>query len=61
MNRARAWAAHWLPNVLLNDPSIDNRDDWMQWCTTYLYELLGTDLFLPLYATNIQRHRIAVN
>eukprot|EP00959_Pyramimonas_sp_CCMP1952_P088668 1855379-Pyramimonas_sp.AAC.1 len=61
MNRARAWAAHWLPNILLNDPSIDSREDWMQWCTTYLYELLGTDRFLPLYATNIQRHRVAFN
>eukprot|EP00959_Pyramimonas_sp_CCMP1952_P021379 450897-Pyramimonas_sp.AAC.1 len=43
MNRARAWAAHWLPNILLNDPSFDNRDDWMQRCTAYLHELLGTD------------------
>eukprot|EP00959_Pyramimonas_sp_CCMP1952_P374317 7839113-Pyramimonas_sp.AAC.1 len=32
----------------------------MQWCTIYLYELLGTDLSQPLYTTDIHRHRIAV-
>eukprot|EP00959_Pyramimonas_sp_CCMP1952_P208759 4366549-Pyramimonas_sp.AAC.1 len=34
LNRARSWAAHWLPGRPLNDRLINNQDDWRHWCVT---------------------------
>eukprot|EP00959_Pyramimonas_sp_CCMP1952_P325796 6819330-Pyramimonas_sp.AAC.1 len=63
LTRVRARASHWLPDILLRDRRIDNRDDWIQWCTTYLCELLDQrcTTYLYLYATDTQRRRMAVD